>query len=424
MSDNPFCASARLSRRTLLRTTAGATAAVAATGLGFPAILKAQQETVRIGHLTPLTGFLGQLGVYGQNAAKMAVEEINEAGGVLGRKVELLTEDSVNPGTAVTKTDQLIGRDKVVALLGEISSASALAIGEAAARQKTLYINTGSNSDALRGSNCNRYMFHVEGCNTMYTKTIGQWQLAENLVKGSKWYFLTADYAFGHDLRKVSQRFYTENGGTIAGDELVPTNSVDFSAYILNIRQAQPDMIYLNLAGVDQTNFLKQYSEYGLDIPLTGGVMDTGQFWGAGLEALSGYWQSLWYHGLDIPASQAFTKAYMERHQMPPENQAWGDYVAVKILAKAMNEANSTASEDLVKYLEGGAKFDILKAREGSFRDWDHQLLQEMYIVKVKEPAQSKDQWDIFDVVEAVPGAEEDLELIQPTKEENPCNMG
>ena len=73
----------------------------------------------------------------------------------------------------------------------------------------------------------------------------------------------------------------------IAGDELVPTNTVDFSAYILNIRSDKPDMIYLNLAGVDQTNFLKQYSEYGLDIPLTGGVMDTGQFWGAGIDALS-----------------------------------------------------------------------------------------------------------------------------------------
>src|SRR5690606_25494962 len=161
-------------------------------------------------------------------AARLAVDEVNEAGGVLGRPLELFAEDSVNPGTAVTKVDQLISRDNVVALLGEISSASALAIGEAAARHKALYINTGANSDALRGENCNRYMFHVEGCNTMYTKTIGRWQLAENLIEGSRWYFLTADYAFGHDLRRVSQQFYKDNGGSIAGDELVPTNTVDF----------------------------------------------------------------------------------------------------------------------------------------------------------------------------------------------------
>ena len=94
-------------------------------------------------------------------------------------------------------------------LLGEINSASGLAIGEQAARAKMIYINTGCNSDALRGSGCNRYMFHVEGCNTMYTKTIGTWQKQKNLIKGAKWYFLTADYAFGHDLYKVSSRFLT-----------------------------------------------------------------------------------------------------------------------------------------------------------------------------------------------------------------------
>lgn len=422
MNNSPFRGSARLSRRTLLKTTAAAATTVAAGSLGFPAILKAQ-ESVRVGHVTPRTGFLGQIGVYGLNAARLAVDEVNEAGGVLGRPLELFAEDSVNPGTAVTKVDQLISRDNVVALLGEISSASALAIGEAAARHKALYINTGANSDALRGENCNRYMFHVEGCNTMYTKTIGRWQLAENLIEGSRWYFLTADYAFGHDLRRVSQQFYKDNGGSIAGDELVPTNTVDFSAYILNIRSAKPDMIYLNLAGVDQTNFLKQYSEYGLDIPLTGGVMDTGQFWGAGIDALSGYWQSLWYHGLDLPTSRAFTQAYWDRHGGPPENQAWGDYVSVKILAQAMNEANSTTSDDLVAYLESGATFDVLKARKGTFRAWDHQLLQEMYVVKVKEPSQAKDQWDIFDIVEPVPGPDEDLELIQPTQAENPCTF-
>ena len=428
MNKPPFGGPARLSsprrsRRSLLRTTAAATAAVATGSLAAPAILRAQNDAIRIGHLTPRTGFLGQLGAYGLDAARLAVDEINEAGGVRGQTLELIDEDSVNPGTAVTKAEQLIQQNEVVALLGEISSASALAIGEAAQRHKSLYLNTGANSDALRGENCNRYMFHVEGANTMYTKTIGRWQLAENLIEGSEWYFLTADYAFGHDLRRVSQRFYTENGGTIVGDELVPTNSTDFSAYILNIRAAQPDMIYLNLAGVDQTNFLKQYSEYGLDIPLTGGVMDTGQFWGAGLDALSGFWQSLWYHGLEIPAAQAFTQAYMERHDMPPENQAWGDYVAVKILAKAMNEADSTNTDDLVAYLESDVTFDILKARPGRFRPRDHQLLQEMYIVEVKEPAESENQWDIFKIVEAVPGEDEDLDVIQPTEEENPCRM-
>lgn len=411
-----------VTRRNVLKGTMLGAAGFAAGTLGAPAILRAA-SVIRIGHITPKSGFLGQLGVYGLNGAYLAVDEINAAGGIMGRELELVVEDSVNAGTAVTKVDKLINKDGVAALLGEISSGTALAIGSAAERGKTLYINTGANSDALRGKNCNRYMFHVEGCNTMYTKTIGNWQLSENLVKGSRWSFLTADYAFGHDLRRVSQRFYSENGGTIASDELVPTGTVDFSAYILNIRKAAPDLVYLNLAGSDLTNFLKQFREYQLPYALSGGVMDTLLFWNAGHEALSGNWQSLWYHGLEFEGSKAFTAAYMARYGVPPENQAWGDYVTAKILAQSMNEAKTTESAALVQYLESGASFDVLKGREGVFRKRDHQLLQEMYVVKVKEPAKAADKWDIFDVVQPSPAADESLEVIQPTEAENACSM-
>ncbi|MEK6667054.1 MAG: ABC transporter substrate-binding protein, partial [candidate division NC10 bacterium] len=200
----------QLSRRDVLKTVAAGAGAAALGSLGFPAVVRSQPDAIRIGHLTPRTGFLGQLGEYGLNAATLAVEEANAAGGVLGRKVELIAEDSVNPGVAVTKVQKLVERDRVLGLLGEISSASALAIGEQANRYKVVYINTGANSDELRGKNCNRFMFHVEGCNTMYTKTIGQWQKGKNLIRGAKWYMLTADYAFGHDLFRVSSRFLTE----------------------------------------------------------------------------------------------------------------------------------------------------------------------------------------------------------------------
>ena len=314
----------RLSRRDLLKTVAAGTGAAALGSLGFPAVLRSQPDAVRIGHITPRTGFLGQLGEYGLNAAMLAVEEANAAGGVLGRKVELIAEDSVNPGVAVTKVQKLVERDRVLGLLGEISSASALAIGEQANRYKVVYINTGANSDELRGKNCNRFMFHVEGCNTMYTKTIGQWQKSKNLIRGAKWYMLTADYAFGHDLFRVSSRFLTENGGTVMANDMVPTNTTDYSAYILKIRQAKPDFVYINLAGIDQTSFLKQYKEFNLPFPLAGGVMDTVPFWAAGIDSLSGHWQSLWYHGLTLPAAQAFTKRFADKYGKPPDNQAWG----------------------------------------------------------------------------------------------------
>ena len=411
-------------RREILKKGAALGAAAVAAQLGFPAIVRAQADAIKFAHLTPRTGFLGQLGEYGFKAASMAVEEVNAAGGLLGRKVELIAEDSVNPQTAVTKAQKLIERDKVVAIIGEINSASALAIGEQVARYKTTpFFNTGSNSDALRGKNCNRLMFHIEGGNTMYTKTIGTWQKAENKIKGAKWYMLTADYAFGHDLFRVSSKFLKENGGELINNDMVPTNSQDYSAYILKIRQAKPDLVYINLAGVDQTTFLKQYKEYNLPYPLAGGVMDTIPFWAAGIDSISGHWQSLWYHRLEVPAALAFAKRFRDKFGFPPDNQAWGDYVGVKIMAQSIADTKTTDAMKIVEHLEKGASFDILKARRGSFRPWDHQLLQEMYVVKVKDKARMADKWDIFDIVRPVPAANESLELIQPTREENPCTM-
>ncbi len=411
---------ARTARRDALKKTA----ALAAAPLAFPSILRAQADVIRLGHLTPRTGFLGQAGEYGFRGAARAVGEANAAGGVLGRQIELIAEDSVNPSTAVTKAQKLVERDRVVCLIGEVSSASALAIAQQALRYKVPYFNTGANSDALRGANCNRYMFHIEGSNTMYTQTIGTWQRDHGLIKGARWYFITADYAFGHDLYRVSSKFLQDNGGVVLTNDMVPTNTADYSAYILKIRSLKPDFVYLNLAGVDQTTFLKQYKEYGLPYPLAGGVMDTVQFWAAGLDNLSGHWQSLWYHGLKIPAAQAFTNKFQQKFGTPPENQAWGDYVGVRIVLQTIAAAKSTEAQAMLQYLEGDATFDILKERKGSFRPWDHQLLQEMYVVKVKHKTQSKDKWDIFDVVRAVPGPKESLELIQPTEAENPCKMG
>ena len=220
------------SRRSVLKSGV----AIAAGGLsGFPMISRSQSNVIKIGHLTPRTGFLGTLGEYAVQAADLAIEEINSKGGILGRKVELIKEDSVNPQTASTKAERLIERDKVACIVGEISSASALTIAQVAQRTKNLFINTGANSDALRGSNCNKYMFHVESQNSMYVKTVGRSLLAQDRVRGKRWYSLTADYAFGHDLLKVARRFMEANGGQFAADELVPTDAADFSAYLLKI---------------------------------------------------------------------------------------------------------------------------------------------------------------------------------------------
>ena len=413
-----------ISRRGLIKGSIGGFAGLSAGALGAPAIINASDDTIRVGHITPRSGFLGTLGDYGFRGVNLAVEELNAAGGILGREVDLFSEDSVGSAVAPTKAQKLIEKRKVHFLIGEISSGSGGGVMATAKRLKTMYMQTGCNSDALRGEKCNPYSFHVEAGNTMYTKTIGNWQNRAGNVNGKDFYMLTADYAFGHDLARVSTRFLTENGGNVMANELVATNTPDYSPYILKIKAAKPDFVYINLAGADQTTFLKQYKEYGLNYAVSGGVMDTAGFWAAGIESITGYWQSLWYHGMNTPSSQAFAKAFTQKYKKPPENQAWGDYIGVKIIAAAMEEAKSVDPAKIIPLLESGMEFDILKPRKGHFRKWDHSLLQQMFVVKVKDKAEMQDEWDIFEIVEASPGDNEKLDVIQPTQSENMCVMG
>src|SRR4051812_23405759 len=408
-----------LTRRTLLKSAAGS---AALAGIGMPAVVTAQADAIRIGHLTPLTGFLGPLGEYAQMGVKLAAEEVNSSGGVMGRKIELVMEDSVNPQTGSAKAERLIERDKVAMIIGEISSATALAIGQVANRTKTVFINTGANSDALRGSDCNQYMFHIEGANSMYVQAVAQYLLGANLVKGKKWYSLTADYAFGHDLLKVAKMFMEKNGGQFAADELVPTDVSDFSPFLLKIRQARPDIVISNLAGNQITGFLKQYSEYGLPFPVVGFAFDTAVAWGLGKGNFSGVWPLVWHHLVDTPSSKAYVEKFTKKYGKPPENQSWGDYNSLKIVAQSMAEMKSTDPIKLAEHLRSGAKFDVMKSREGYFRAYDNQMMMEMYAVRAKDAAKMKDQWDIYDALGPVPAPNEDLEVIAPPK--GACNIG
>lgn len=409
-----------LTRRTILKGTAAATLAGAGT-LAAPGYLRAQSSPIVIGHLTPLTGFLGPLGEYAQKGVQLAAKEINAAGGVDGRQIELVMEDSVNPQTASAKAERLVDRDKVALIIGEISSASGLAIGQVADRMKTIFINTGCNSDELRGGSCNPYMFHVEAANSMYVKAAGTYLLINDLVKGKNWYSLTADYAFGHDLLRVAKLFMEENGGSFAGDELVATDVTDFSPYILKIRQAQPDLVVSNLAGNQITNFIKQYAEFGLPYPLAGFGFDTVVAWGAGRGAFQGIWPSVWHNLVDTEGSQAYVKAFEAEYGGLPDNQSWGDYNALKIIAKAMTETGSQDSTELSKYLRSGAEFDILKARPGTFRPYDNQLMQEMYAVEGKPAAEMESDTDVYIPLGTVPLVDQSLEELAPPK--GACEM-
>lgn len=406
------------SRRRVLQLGAGLAAGAA---LGFPAVLRAQSDKIRIGHLTPMTGFLGVLGNWSVLGIRMAAEEINAAGGVLGRQIEVASEDSINPDAATTKAQRMLERDGATLLMGEINSASALAISQVAARNKRLFMALGPRSDTLRGKSCNRYMFCTDIPNTVMVNAVGSALLRDGLVKGKRFHTLTSDYVFGHDLLRAAKAFFAANGASLSGEELVATDVTDFSPYLLKVRQAKPDMVCLNLAGNQVTNFVKQYSEFGLSFPTVGFNLNTADAWAAGKGNLSGTWPTVWYHTLDTPGSKAFVAAFQKKYKKTPENHAWIEYIALKQVAQAMAETKSTDTEKLVEYFEKGAEFDILKARKAHFRAWDHQLVQEAYPFSVKEsPA---DQYDLMVLGAAVPGAGQPLESIYPTKEQNPCSL-
>jgi branched-chain amino acid transport system substrate-binding protein len=410
----------RISRRSVLQLGAGLAAGAT---LGFPNVISAQtSDKIVIGHLTPMTGFLGALGGWAQLGIQMAAEEINAAGGVLGRQLSVLSEDSINPDVAATKAQRMLDRDGVALLMGEISSASALAISQVAARNKRLFMALGPRSDTLRGKSCNRYMFCTDIPNTVMVNAVGSALLREGMVKGKKFHTLTADYVFGHDLLRAAKAFFAANGATMTGDELVATDVTDFSPYLLKIRQARPDVVCLNLAGNQVTNFVKQYSEFGLSFPTVGFNLNTADAWAAGKGNLSGTWPTVWYHTLDTPGSKAFVAAFEKKHGKTPENHAWIEYIGLKLVAAAMAETKSTDTETLVAHFEKGAEFDILKARKAYFRAWDHQLIQEGYPFTVNENA--KDQYDLITLGQAVPNPDQPLEVIYPTKEQNPCTLG
>ena len=254
----------------------------------------------------------------------LAVEEINAAGGVMGRKIELIAEDSVNPPTASTKAQRLIERDKVVAIIGEISSASGLAIAQVAQRNRSLFFNTGCNSDELRGKSCNRYMFHAEAATRCTSTRPGRRCCA------TAWSRARSGTSSPPTTRSATTCSGSPSAScrptaAFAADDLVPTDAADFSAYLLKIRNAKPDFVVSNLAGAQITNFMKQYMEYGLPFPLAGFGFDTavlGRRQGQRDRHLAARVGSQ----VKIPSAQKFTEAFTKKFGKPPDNQAWGDY--------------------------------------------------------------------------------------------------
>jgi branched-chain amino acid transport system substrate-binding protein len=373
-------------------------------------------ETIKFGLDDPLTGTYAELGRNEQIGCQLAIRQINEKGGILGREAELLVEDSTSTdtGTAVQKAHKLIERDKVNFLLGNVNSAMALALGEVSSQAKILHIVTGGHTDAVTGTDCHWNVFRV--CNTTRMETNA---VSKTLFKkyGKKWYFITPDYAFGHTLQKGFEAALKEYGGTEAGASLTPLGATDYSAYLIKAQAANPDVIIFLTAGEDAVNSLKQAVQFGLDkrFHIAGAQQELEVLEGLPPPARIGTWVFEWYWVQPkVPHVKEFVAEVRKINGgKVPTARHWFGYVAVWTCALVANQEKTTDAVKLAKALEN---FKLppeiaLMPYEAFYRAGNHQLMPTLYVGHAVEHGPVPE--DLYQVDELVKGVDAALPVAE-----------
>jgi branched-chain amino acid transport system substrate-binding protein len=383
-------------RKTLL-----ATAALALV-MSAPAL--AQQvsgDVVRIGILTDLSGVYSDFGGAGAvEAAKMAVED---AGGkVLGKPVEVISADHQNkPDVAASKAREWYDTQGVDLVAESLNSAVALAVSKVATEKKKMQIVTGAATSRLSNEDCGPYTIHyVYDTNALANGT------GSAVVKagGDTWFFLTADYAFGHSLEKDTSEVVKANGGKVLGAVRHPLSATDFSSFLLQAQSSGAKVVGLANAGTDTVNSIKAAFDFGITPKqqLAGLLTLVTDVHGLGLEqAQSLYTTEAWYWDQN-DETRAFAKRYFDRiKKMPNSNQA-GVYSVVSNYLKAVQAAGTDDPDAVVKQLKSMTISDMF-TKNGKIRP-DGLHVHDMYLFQVKSPKESKYPWDYYKQIAVIPG--------------------
>ena len=401
-------------RRTVLKVAAAA----GVMQIASPFIIKARAaESVKIGLDNPLTGTYAALGKNELVGCQLAIEQINAKGGILGRKAELIVEDSTSgdAGTAVQKARKLIERDKVNFLLGNVNSALALAMAQVSNEKGILHIVPGGHTDAVTGATCHWNVFRV--CNTtrMETNSISK-VLFDKF--GKKWYFLTPDYAFGHTLQEGFEASLKKFGGTKLGADLTPLGTTDFSSYLIKAQAAKPDVIIFLQAGDDAVNALKQAVQFGLDkkFNLAGAQQELEVLEGLPPEARVGNWVFEWYWNQPkTPHVAEFVAAVRKKTGgKVPTARTWFGYASTWSCALAANHAKSLDAVKMAKALQG---FKLppevaLMPNDTFYREGDNQLMATLFVGHAQSLG-AKDPEDLFVVDSLVKGVDAALPVAE-----------
>jgi branched-chain amino acid transport system substrate-binding protein len=402
-------------RRTLLK--AGIVAGAAQFAAPFVITARAA-EAIKIGILLPKAGAYAVQGENGHNGAMLAVSDFG--GHVLDRPVELVWLDESNPQTTQQNMRKLIEEEKVAAVQGGISSGDILAVMPLADQAKTLLMATGVNATEITGKNCRRYTFRVDLPNKATVQSVYP-ALKQH---GKKWYFVVASYAWGIDAYSQMKTTLEKDGGTVLGVDQVPLNTSDYSSYILKLRAANPDVVYVGIGGTDMTNFLKQLNEIGMtnQMPLSGPIVNDSDLWAAGPEASFGIYPKLWnYTGAHMtPRSLKFAQDYRAKYGAPPEVEGWQDWFGTTAILTAIKETGSTDSTKLVSFLEEH-KFEGYKDTPIWFRNSDHQLIQPVLVASVKEKI--TDKFDYFDIAAEYPQDASQLDAFYGSQADVGCTL-
>jgi len=391
-------------RRTLLK----AGLAIGAMQVASPFVVKSlADEPVKIGLDNPLTGTFAALGKNELIGAQLALSQINAKGGILGRKAELLIEDSTSgdAGTAVEKARKLIDRDQVSFLIGNINSALAAAMANVSYEKGVLHIDPGGHTDPITGTNCHWNVFRV--CNTTQMEANA---VASTLIKtaGKKWYYLTPDYAFGHTLQAGLEKAAAGLGGTKVGGDLIPLGTTDFSSYLIKAQSANPDVMIFLVAGDDAVNALKQAVQFGLDkkFHLAGAQQELEVLLGLPPEARIGTWVFEWYWKQpNVPHVNDFVADIRKvSGGHVPTARTWFGFAGIWTCALAAQQAKSLEAVKMAKALQDfKLPPEVSLMPDGAFyRAAQNQLIPNLYVGN----AQSKgsDPEDLFAVTEVVKG--------------------
>ncbi len=376
---------------------------VAATALllALPTLANAQDKPFKIGVLTDMNGPYGDASGVGSGlAARMAVQDFG--GKVLGRPVEVLVADHQNkPDIGNDIARKWYDREDVQMITDLTNSAVAVAVQTVARERNRIDLVTSTATTALTNDECSPYGVHWTY--DSYALSAGT---AGALVAGGakKWYFITADYAFGSNLQATASKIIEKSGGQVLGSVLAPLNTTDFAAQLVRAQSSGADVIGLANAGADTANSVKQAFEFGLTktaklaafLPFITDIKAIGLQHAQGLTLTTAF-----YWDRDESSRTWANRFYAERKAMPTMIHA-GTYSAVLHYLRAVQKAGTEDAAAVMKEMRATPVNDPL-FHDGRIRP-DGVMEHDMYLVQVKTPAESKGEWDLYKVQRTIPG--------------------